>query len=61
MTIYDFQIFCQGKVLVKIILAEQSLTLEYQGLAHICEGADGLIKLGALHPYGFFAKWLLYV
>ena len=58
-TFYDFQIFCQGKVLVKIFLATQSLTLK--GRAHICEGADGSIKPGALHSYGFFAKWLLYV
>ena len=51
-TFYDFQFFCQGKVLVKQFLAVQSLTLKQQGLTHICEVADGSIKLGALHPYG---------
>ena len=43
--------FYQGKVLVKIFLASQLLTLKYQGLAPICEGANGLLKLGALHSY----------
>ena len=38
---------------VKIFWAAQSLILNLQDLACICEGADGPIKLGVLHLYNF--------
>ena len=63
MMFYDFQNFFQGKVVVKIFWAAQSLTLNYRkstelslnlDLACISEVADGSVKLGTLYHAFFF-------